>query len=323
MNRITLALAVAALACTAAAPSRAEVYPSRPIKLVMPFGAGSASDTIARIVADKLGENLGQRVLVDNRAGAGGNIGTDAVAKSDPDGYTLLFVAPGPFVINRTLDTLPYDPERDFAFVGRVANLVNVLVVNPAKIPVTTVAEFIRFVKERPNQIGYASVGRGSSQHLAGAYFDIVTGTRMNHVPYRSGSQIAIDLVSGDVPVSFQLIPNVTAQLSAKQLRPLAVTTKMRSRALPDVPTMEEAGIANYESYAWFGLAVPRGTPPEIVAKLEAATTAAVADPKVQSRLLEIGVDPFSSTPAEFRSFVSTEIVKWREIITKAGIKSE
>lgn len=323
MRRITFALAIAGLACLAAGPSRADTYPGRPIKLVMPFGAGSASDTIARIVADKLGENLGQRVLIDNRAGAGGNIGTDAVAKADPDGYTLVFVAPGPFVINRTLETLPYDPERDFAFVGRVANLVNVLVVNPTKIPVATVPDFIRFVKDRPGQISYASVGRGSSQHLAGAYFDIVAGTKMIHVPYRSGSQIAVDLVSGDVPVSFQLIPNVAGQLAAKQLRPLAVTTKTRSRALPDVPTMAEAGVENYESYAWFGLAAPRGTPPEIVARLHRAAAFAVADPVVQSRLLEIGVDPFSSTPDEFKSFVSAEIVKWRDIITKAGIKSE
>lgn len=323
MTRIITALALASLSWMASGPALAETYPSRPIKLVMPFGAGSASDTIARIVADKLGEDLGQRVLVDNRAGAGGNIGTDAVAKADPDGYTLLFVAPGPFVINRSLETLPYDPERDFAFVARVANLVNVLVVNPTKIPVSTVQDFIRFVKDRPGQIGYASVGRGSSQHLAGAYFDIVTGTRMVHVPYRSGSQIAVDLVSGDVPVSFQLIPNVITQLSANQLRPLAVTTKARSRALPDVPTMEEAGVGNYESYAWFGIAAPRGTPDEVVARLHKATAFAVADRTAQARLLEIGVDPFISTPAEFKSFVSSEIVKWRDIITKAGIKGE
>src|SRR3954468_20087220 len=246
-----IGFAVAAFAGHAAA----DTYPSRPIRLVMPFGAGSASDTIARIVAEKLSAQLGHRVLVENKAGAGGNIGTDVVAKSDPDGYTLVFAAPGPFVINKTLDNLPYDPERDFEFISPVAQLVNVLVVNPTKIPAGNVQDFIAFVKARPGQIGYASVGRGSSQHLAGAYFDVVAGTQMVHVPYRSGSQIAIDLVSGDVPASFQLIPNVVGQLAAGQLKALAVTTKKRSRSLPDIPTMEEAGVANYESYGWFGLA--------------------------------------------------------------------
>jgi tripartite-type tricarboxylate transporter receptor subunit TctC len=245
------------------------------------------------------------------------------VARSEPDGYTLVFAAPGPFVINKTLDNLPYDPERDFEFISPVAQLVNVLVVNPTKIPVGSVQEFVSFVKDRPGQIGYASVGRGSSQHLAGAYFDVVTGTKMVHVPYRSGSQIAIDLVKGDVPASFQLIPNVVGQLAAGQLKALAVTTKQRSRSLPDVPTMEEAGVANYESYGWFGLAAPKGTPASVVERLQRETAAAVADPAVQARLVEIGTEPGSSSSAEFKAFVSAEIVKWRDIIGKAGIKSE
>jgi tripartite-type tricarboxylate transporter receptor subunit TctC len=289
----------------------------------MPFGVGSASDTIARIVAEKLSARLGQPVLVENKAGAGGNIGTDIVARSSPDGYMLIFAAPGPFVINKSLDKLPYDPERDFEFISLVAQLVNVLVVNPAKIPAADVQEFISFVKARPGQIGYASVGRGSSQHLAGAYFDVVAGTQMIHVPYRSGSQIALDLVSGEVPASFQLIPNVVGQLAAGQLKALAVTTKKRSRSLPDVPTMEEAGVANYESYGWFGLAAPKGTPGAIVERLQRETAAAIADPAVQARLVEIGTEPGSSTSAEFKAFLSAEIVKWREIIGKAAIKSE
>lgn len=314
-----IGLAVAAFA----GPAAADTYPSRPIRLVMPFGAGSASDTIARIVAEKLSAQLGQRVLVENKAGAGGNIGTDVVAKSDPDGYTLVFAAPGPFVINKTLDNLPYDPERDFEFISPVAQLVNVLVVNHTKVPVANVQDFIAFAKARPGQIGYASVGRGSSQHLAGAYFDVVAGTQMVHVPYRSGSQIAIDLVSGDVPASFQLIPNVVGQLAVGQLKALAVTTKKRSRSLPDIPTMEEAGVPNYESYGWFGLAAPKGTPAAVVERLQRETAAALADPAVQTRLVEIGTEPGSSTSAEFKAFVSAEIVKWRDIIGKAAIKSE
>ena len=300
----------------------AQSYPDRPIKLVMPFGPGSASDTIARIVADKLGEQLGQRVLVENRAGAGGNIGTQAVARAEPDGYTLIFAAPGPFVLNPSLGGVPYDPEKDFELISPVATLVNVLVVNPAKVPVANVQEFIAHVKKQPGAISYSSVGLGSSQHLAAAYFDIVAGTKMVHVPYRSGSQIALDLVSGDVPVSFQLIPNVVAQLQAGQVRPLAVTTKTRSKALPDVPTMAEAGVSGYESYAWFGLAAPKGTPAAVLERLSREVRAAVADVAVQKRLIEIGVEPSSSSQAEFKAFVAAELAKWSGIIKQAGITS-
>jgi tripartite-type tricarboxylate transporter receptor subunit TctC len=320
---VVLALSVTIGLCSTLDDASAQTYPSRPIKLVMPFGAGSASDSIARIVAEKLGALLGQRVLIENRAGAGGNIGTHEVAKAEPDGYTLVFAAPGPFVINKTLETLPYDPEADFEPVSLVATLVNVLVVNPKKISVSNVQDFIAYVKERPSQISYSSVGKGSSQHLAAAYFDVVTGTRMVHVPYRSGSQIAVDLVSGDVPVSFQLIPNVAGHLTTGEVKPLAVTTKARSKSLPDVPTMAEAGVGNYESYAWFGIAAPKGTPAPILERLHSETVKAVADPAVQARLLEIGVEPATSTRAEFRSFISSEIVKWRDIIQKAGIKGD
>lgn len=300
----------------------AQGYPDRPIKLVMPFGAGSASDSIARIVADGLGERLGQRVIVENQAGAGGNNGTASAAKAAPDGYTLVFAAPGPFVISKSLTTLPYDPERDFELISLVAKLVNVLVVNPDKIPVTNVKDFISFVRARPGEITYSSVGLGSSQHLAAAYFDIVAGTKMVHVPYRSGSQIAMDLVAGSVPVSFQLIPNVTAQLQAGQVKALAVTTKTRSQSLPDVPTMAEEGVTDYESYAWFGIAAPKGTPAPIIERLNREIRATMADPTTQKRLIEIGVEPTSSSPEEFKSFVSDEIRKWGDIIKKAGIQA-
>ena len=323
MLKFLSALAVVGVAtCAALTGAQAQTYPDRPIKLLMPFGAGSASDTIARIVADKLGERLGQRVLVENRAGAGGNTGTAIIAKADPDGYSLVFAAPGPFVINRVMEKLPYDPENDFELISPVGTLVNVLVVNPNKVPVKNVQEFIAFVKARPDQISYSSVGIGSSQHLAGAYFDIAAGTRMTHVPYSSGNQIAVDLISGDVPVSFQLIPNVAAQLQAKQVVPLAVTTKTRSRSLPNVPTMAEEGVQNYESYAWFGLAAPKGTPKAIIDRLNRETQAVIADPDIQRRLTEIGVEPWSTSTDEFKRFISAEIVKWTGIIKAAGIKS-
>ena len=311
--------AVAALA--GAQPAQAQSYPDRAVKLIMPFGSGSASDSIARIVADGLGTRLGQRVIVENRPGAGGNTGTAAAAKAAPDGYTLVFAAPGPFVINRSLGGLPYDPEKDFEPISLVAKLVNVLVVNPEKIPVKTVQEFITFVRAKPGQINYSSVGLGSSQHLAAAYFDIVAGTQMMHVPYPSGSQLAIDLVSGEVPVSFQLIPNVSSQLAAGQVRALAVTTKTRSKALPDVPTMAEQGVNDYESYAWFGIAAPTGTPQPVIERLNREIVATMADPAVQKRLVDIGVEPESSTPAQFKAFLAAESAKWSAIIAKAGIK--
>ncbi|MEP9379307.1 tripartite tricarboxylate transporter substrate binding protein [Aquabacter sp. CN5-332] len=319
--RDLLAAISAAAALAIATPALAQSYPDRPVKLIMPFGAGSASDSIARIVADGLGPRLGQRIIVENRPGAGGNTGTAAAAKAAPDGYTLVFAAPGPFVINRTLGGLPYDPEKDFEPISLVAKLVNVLVVNPSKIPVKTVPEFIAYVRSKPGQISYSSVGLGSSQHLAAAYFDIVAGTQMQHVPYPSGSQLAIDLVSGEVPVSFQLIPNVSSQLAAGQVRALAVTTKTRSKALPDVPTMAEQGVADYESYAWFGIAAPAGTPQAVIDRLNREIVATVADPAVQKRLIEIGVEPDSSTPAQFKAFIAAESVKWADIIAKAGIK--
>jgi tripartite-type tricarboxylate transporter receptor subunit TctC len=322
--RVTMMLAGAFIAlCPALDGAVAQTYPSRPIRLVMPFGAGSASDSIARIVADRLAAGLGQRILVENKAGAGGNVGTAEVAKAEPDGYTLVFAAPGPFVINKTLETLPYEPETDFEPISLVGMLVNVLVVNPKKIPVANVQEFIAYVKQRPDQIGYSSVGKGSSQHLAAAYFDMVTGTRMRHVPYRSGTQIAVDLVSGDVPVSFQLIPNVAAHLTTGEVKPLAVTTKTRSRSLPNVPTMAEEGVQNYESYAWFGLAAPKGTPAPILDRLHAELVKTIADPSVQARLIEIGVEPTTNMRDEFKTFISSEIVKWRDIIQSAGIKGD
>jgi tripartite-type tricarboxylate transporter receptor subunit TctC len=314
--------AAAAIVLVSAGGALAQEYPDRPVKLIMPFGAGSASDSIARIVAEGLGERLGQRVIVENQAGAGGNIGTATAAKAAPDGYTLVFAAPGPFVINKSLATLPYDPEKDFEPVSQVAQLVNVLVVNPEKIPVKNVQEFISYVRQRPGEVTYSSVGLGSSQHLAAAYFDIVTGTKMVHVPYKSGSQIAMDLVAGSVPVSFQLIPNVTAQLQAGQVKPLGVTTKTRSQSLPDVPTMAEQGVTDYESYAWFGIAAPKGTPAPIIERLNREIRATIADPTVRKRLLEIGVDPVSNSQAEFKSFISGEIQKWTGIIKKAGIQA-
>ena len=234
-----------ALSLLGAGAVAAQGYPQRPITLVVPSAAGNASDAVARILADRMAGPLGQRLVIENKVGAGGNIGTAAVAKAAPDGYTIGLPASGPLAVNRTLfANLPYDPESDFEPISLVALLPNVIVVSP-KLPVSSFDDFVRYVKERPGQINYGSIGNGTSQHLAAAHFESVTGTQMKHVAYRGVSQLVIDLISGDIHTSFQLIPNVAAQLQSGQLKPLAVTTAKRTPALPEVPTTAELGLQN------------------------------------------------------------------------------
>jgi tripartite-type tricarboxylate transporter receptor subunit TctC len=305
------------------ASATADNYPSRQITLVVPFPAGGASDAITRILADKLGESLRSTIVVENKGGAGGNIGTHSVARAAPDGYTLLLSSSGPLAVNKTLTAdLPYDPETAFEPISLISTMPNVLVVNPNKIPASNVQEFIDFAKASPEQISFSSIGNGSSQHLAGVLFERRTGTRLIHVPYRGAGQLTVDLVSGDVPASFQLIPNVASQLQAGQIKPLAVTSKQRSKALPNVPTMAEAGISDLESFAWFGLLVPKGTPKPIVDRLHSEVVKIMSDPAVQKRMIDIGADPIYTSQAEFKALISSEVIKWHNLIKEAGISS-
>ena len=305
-------------------PGHRRDYPSKQIRIIVPFAAGGASDAVVRIVAEKLGTQLGnRRMLIDNRPGAGGNIGTDMGAKADPDGYTILFSTSGPLAVNKWLyDSIPYDPERDLEPISLLATLPNVLIVNP-QLPVATTKEFIDYVKQRPNQIPYASIGNGSSQHLAGVLFEQVTGTQMRHVPYRAATQFVVDLMSGDVPASFQLVPNVLSSSKSNKIRAVAVMSTQRSKSLPNVPTMAEQGVAGLESAAWFGLLAPRGTPQPIIDVLNREVVKAVNDPEVQKRLIEIGADPATSTPAEFKALIASETVKWRGLIHDMSIKPD
>ena len=314
-------LLAATVATATAGHAGAQTYPSRPIRLIVPFLAGSATDVTGRLLADRLGSYLGGTFVVENKPGAGGNIGTDVVAKAEPDGYTLSYSASGPLAINKSLfSKLPYDPEKDLEPISLVAKLPNVLVVNPKTIPVKNVQEFIAYAKEHPGKINYSSIGNGSSQHLAAVQFEQATGTSMKHVPYRGAPPIIVDLISGDVPVSFQNIPNVLAAIQAGQVRPLAVTTNKRNPALPDVPTMEEAGLKGFESYAWFGLLAPKGTPAAIVERLNKETLKALADPAMRKRMIEIGAEPSPTSPAEFKALIAAEVVKWRKIIQDANV---
>jgi tripartite-type tricarboxylate transporter receptor subunit TctC len=300
----------------------AQDYPSRPVTVIVPFSAGSASDVIIRILLEKMSANAGQRFLVDNRPAAGGAVGTAAAAKLAPDGYTLLMGASGPLIVAKALQPhLGYDAERDFQPISMYGRLPNIVVVS-SKLPIKTLDELIAYVRAKPG-VGYGSVGNGSSQHLAGALFEQLVGVKMTHVPYRVTSQLQSDLIGGEVPVSFQLLPNVIAAVKAGQVRPLAVANNARLPALPDVPTAAEVGLKDYESSAWFGLVAPRGTPRPVVDKLHHEVAAAMSDAVVKSRFVDYGAEPMATGPDEFGRFISAEVVKWRDIITKAGIKLE
>ena len=317
MNRTfrTLAFALASFAGT----TGAQEYPTRTITVVVPFSAGSASDVMTRIVADKMFSTATRRMVIENRPAAGGNAGTAAVARAAPDGYTLLVSASGPLAANKALYAkLGYDPETDFAPIALFASLPNIVVVS-AKLPIQTLAEFIEHMKKNPHA-PYSSVGNGSSQHLAGAFFEQLIGAQMNHIPYRITSQLQADLVSGEVPFSFQLMPNVAGAIKAGQVRALAVASAQRLAALPNVATAAELGLKGYESAAWFAFLGPKDTPRPIVDRVNREIAAAMADPAVRARFNDLGAQPQASSPEDLARFISAEVAKWRGIVTKGGI---
>ncbi|HEV8105970.1 MAG TPA: tripartite tricarboxylate transporter substrate binding protein [Burkholderiales bacterium] len=321
MNRLwAVLLAVASAAASAAAC--AQDYPARPVTVIVPFSTGSASDVIARIVLERMSATAAQRYVIDNRPAAGGAVGTAAAAKAAPDGYTLLMGASGPLVVAKVLQPgLAYEAERDFDPISLYGRLPNVIVVS-TKLPIKSLDELVEYLKRKPG-VGYGSVGNGSSQHLAGALFEQLANVQMTHVPYRVTSQLQSDLIGGEVPVSFQLLPNVISALKAGQVRALAVANGSRLAALPDVPTAAELGVKGYESSAWFGFVAPRGTPRPIVEKLNGEVLAALADPALRARFVEFGAEPVTSTSGEFGRFIASEVAKWRGIIAKAGIKAD
>jgi tripartite-type tricarboxylate transporter receptor subunit TctC len=305
-----------------AAPARAseQAYPTRPIQVIVPFAGGSASDVVMRILLDRMAKSIGQPFIVDNRPGAGGNIGTNAATKATPDGYTLVMGSIGPMAANRTLyRDLGYDPEKDLEPISLFAHFP-ILIVVSSKLPIKSLTEFVDYAKGRPKQLNYGSVGIGSSQHLAGVYFEQVAGLELTHVPYRNIAQYMPDLIAGSVPVGFQWLPNVSAPLQSGEARALAVAASKRMTALPDVATAAEAGINNYEASGWLALLAPHGTPKPIIAKLNAELVAAIKDPQVAHKIVEQGAEGTSTTPEGLAKFIVSETVKWRDIIVKAGI---
>lgn len=326
MTRITRRtwIAAAALAAAGAAlPALAQsAYPNKPIKLVVGYAAGGATDVIARLVGQKLGESLGQTVVIDNRAGANSNVGAEAVAHSPADGYTL-YVYTIANTINATLyPKLGYDPEKDFEPIGLIAKVPNILVVNK-DVPVKTLAEYVAYTKAQPQGVTFASSGSGSSIHLSGEMFKMVTKLNMLHVPYRGSAPAVSDLLGGQVQSMFDNAPSAMPHIQSGRLRPIAITSPQRSPLLPDVPTFIESGYADFDVQSWFGLAAPAGTPAAIVTKLNAELAKVLALPEVKKRLAEMGATPAGGTPADMRKFAAAEIKRWNAVVKASGAKAD
>jgi tripartite-type tricarboxylate transporter receptor subunit TctC len=297
-------------------------YPDHPIKIIHGFAPGGGADILLRTIIPAIGENLGQQIIVDYKTGAGGNLAMEAVAKAAPDGYTLLMGTPGLATNPSLYGSLPFDPLKDFAPISLVGSVPNVLVVNP-KVPANTVAELVALAKQKQGALNYASPGVGTSLHLAGELFKLDTGTDIVHVAYKGGAQAQTDVIAGQVQMMFNVLPSALPQIQSGALRALAVTGKVRSDSLPNVPTMIEAGVPGYTALTWNGLLAPAGTPPEIVAKLNDAIVKAMRSPAMKEALAKIGQDAAWSTPEEFAAFLREETAKWSKVIKATGIKAQ
>ena len=330
-RRSVATVAAVTLACTFAVLASAHaqgVWPTKPVRIVVPFAPGGTTDILARALVPDLSRAFGQQFIVDNRAGAGGNVGAESVARAPGDGYTLLMGTVGTHGINRALYAkLPYDPIKDFAPVTLVAAVPNVMVMNADKamaLGVKNVQDFIRVAKASPGKMNMASSGNGTSIHLAGELFKSMTGTYMLHLPYRGSGPALMDMVAGNADVMFDNLPSSMAQIKAGKLTALAVTSGERSAALPDVPTVEQAGgpaLKGYVASSWFGLLAPAGTPPDIVNRIQQEVAKALASPAMKERLLAQGAIPGGNTPAEFTRHIDDEHRKWAGVVKASGAK--
>ncbi len=322
--RLRLLAASFIVACTAvAAPAvyAQAAYPTKPIRIVVPFPAGGTTDILARAVAQKLTETNGQPVVVDNRPGAGGNIGAELVAKSPPDGYTLLMGTVGTHAINPSLYAkMPYDHQKDFAPVILVAGVPNVLVINPA-VPANSVQDLIAYGKANPGKLNFASSGSGTSIHLAGELFKTMSGVQMTHVPYKGSAPALTDLMGGQVQIMFDNLPSALPQIKGGKLKALAVTSAQRASALPDVPTIAEAGLPGFEATSWFGLLAPAGTPKDVITKLNAEVAKWLATPEAREKLASQGAIAAGKTPEDFAQHIVAETAKWQKVVKESGAK--
>lgn len=304
-------------------PAIAETWPTRPIRFIVPFAPGGGGDVVGRIIGQRMSEQLGKPLIIDNRAGGGGTLGCELAAKAAPDGYTLLLGNVGPIAVGPALyPKLAYDPVRDFAPVTMIASFPNLLVANPG-LPFKTVPELVAYAKSRPGTLNFASAGAGTSTHLAGELFKSVAGIDVVHVPYKGGAAAMTDIIAGQVAYYFGTMPSSMPLAKAGKLRALAVTSLTRSPAAPEVPTIAESGYPKFETAAWYGLMFPTGTPREIVARTNAATMSVLALSDIRERLVHEGSEPMGSTPAQFSAYIKAEIAKWSGVVKAANLKAD
>lgn len=326
-RRLALVISVGAAIVSIAAPALAQTaWPTRPVKIVVPFAPGGTTDILARAVAPELSKAFGQTFIVDNRGGAGGNVGADIVAKSPADGYTLLMGTVGTHGINKSLySRMPYDPQKDFAPITLVAAVPNVMVMQTEKakaMGINNVLDFIAYAKAHPGQLNMASSGNGTSIHLAGELFKSKTGIFMTHIPYTGSGPAMMGMVSGTVDVMFDNLPSAMPQIKGGKLKAFAVTSSQRSAAMPDLPTIEEAGkLKGFEASSWFGLLAPAGTPADVVLRIQQETAKALNSPAIKEKLLAQGAIPSGNSPQEFARLIDAEIKKWAPVVKASGAK--
>jgi tripartite-type tricarboxylate transporter receptor subunit TctC len=305
--------------CLTAATAFAQAWPNKPVKIIVPFTAGSATDILARVVGEQLGRALGQPFVVENKPGAGGGLGTEQAKNAPPDGYTLIAAGSGPFGINPGVyKSLPYDPIRDFELIGNIVLTPQTLVVG-AQTPYKSVKEFVDAAKAKPGEIAYASLGNGSTSHLTMEAFQAAAGIKLNHIPFKGSSDAQAQIIGGNVPIMSDTVPGVLAQVKAGKLRALGVAIPQRSPYLPDVPTLAEQGYPGFESVGWIGLAAPAKTPPAILDRLNAEIVKMLKDPEVKARFESLAFTLVGDSRAEFTAFVKNEIAKWAKVAKASG----
>lgn len=320
---LAAALGLAAAMMAGGAFAQSAAFPNRPIKFIVPFSAGGAADVLSRVVGQHVSESLGQPVVTENRPGAGGAIAAEFVARSPADGYTLFVGSTGPLAINKSLySKLSYDPAKDFAAVSLAVLVQNVLVLNP-KVPAAKVSDLLAMARAKPGAMTYASSGNGTSLHLAGELFKTMAKVQLVHVPYKGGAPAITDLIGGQVDMMFAVLPDAMPHIRAGKLKAIAVAGSSRSRSLPDLPTVSEAGVPGFEASAWYGFVAPAQTPPEIVHKLNAAINAALARADVQERLAGLGFEVVGSTPEQFKAKIDSEIAKWAPVVQASGARAD
>lgn len=321
-RRLALVLAAGAALAMPVASALAQAYPARPVRLIVPYPAGGGTDFFARTVGQKLGEGLGQTVIVENKPGAATIIGAEAAAKSTPDGYTAFVADSTTVAVNPSLyKRLPYDVDKHFMPVTLTARFAMLLVVNPTTSKANNVKEFIEEARKANGQMSYASVGAGTTHHLTMELFQERVGIKLNHVPYKGGAPAIQDVAGGQVPAMFVDLASGTPMIKAGKLKVLGVASPKRIAALPNVPTLAEQGVPNFEAWAWQGMVVPMGTPKEVVARLNSEYAKAAADPGVRSKLMDAGIEPVTSTPEQMTAYVKSETAKWAQVIKQADIK--